>query len=182
MIPIGYMAKKIALKPHWLKNNQVEDIYSVSDCISHDFDDYINYWQHNGYWLFNSPEIIQKLAEENNIQLDGLQFFYYKAYEYQYYHDSSEWKTYEPEHAFETNIKVPRHKTLEGYDIVSFSLQNKPECSYLSCNYMAQTIQVNQHCLLKTLEYAKNLLNDKVFDDCELGPSRILAVYSIPNP
>lgn len=51
MIPIGYMAKHVVKKPDWLQTNQVEDIYSVSNCISDDFADYINYWQHNGYWL-----------------------------------------------------------------------------------------------------------------------------------
>jgi hypothetical protein len=53
----------VAPKPEFLKALQVVDIFSVSACISEDFADYhIQYWKHNGYWLFDSPEIIRKLA------------------------------------------------------------------------------------------------------------------------
>ena len=47
MIPAGYMAKHVAARPDGLKANQVKDIYSVSNCISDDFADYINLWKHN---------------------------------------------------------------------------------------------------------------------------------------
>ena len=53
MTPVGYMAKHIASRPDWLKANEVEDIYSVSNCVSDDFADYINFWKHNGYWFFD---------------------------------------------------------------------------------------------------------------------------------
>lgn len=181
MIPVGYMAKRIATKPDWLKTDQVDDIYSVSNCTSHDFDDFINYWKHNGYWLFDSPEIIRRLAKEHDLSLEGTKFFYYEAYEYQYFEDSSEWECYEPDKSFKTNIEPPQEKVLEGYDIVSFYSQNDPEHSYLSCNHMAEKIKVNRHCLLETLEEAKALLEQKVFEDCEPGPCRIFAIYSVPN-
>lgn len=56
MIPAGYMAKRVVRKPDWLTTNRVEDIYSVSGCISKDFADYITFWKHNGYWLFDSSD------------------------------------------------------------------------------------------------------------------------------
>ena len=65
MIPVGYMAKRVTKKPDWLKADTVHDVYSVTNCLSKDFADYINYWKHNGYWFFDSPEIIQNLAREN---------------------------------------------------------------------------------------------------------------------
>ena len=43
MIPAGYMAKNVVSKPDWLKANGVEDLYSVSGCISKDFADYIKF-------------------------------------------------------------------------------------------------------------------------------------------
>jgi hypothetical protein len=43
MIPAGYMAKRVSNKPDWLKVDTVIDIYAVSDCVSDDFADYINY-------------------------------------------------------------------------------------------------------------------------------------------
>lgn len=51
MIPVGYMAKRVPMKPDWLKATDVVDIYSVSSCIAEDFADYIEYWKHNGYWF-----------------------------------------------------------------------------------------------------------------------------------
>ena len=59
------MAKKVANKPDWLKAPLVTDVYSVSGCISEDFADYIEYCKHNGYRLFDSPEIICGVARKN---------------------------------------------------------------------------------------------------------------------
>jgi len=67
MIPAGYMAKRVVVKPDWIDAKQVTDIYSVSRHVSDDFADYINYWKHNGYWLFDSPEIIVTVANANSI-------------------------------------------------------------------------------------------------------------------
>ena len=49
----------------------IVDIYSISNCVSKHFADYIKFWKHNGYWFFNSPEIIRQLAQENSIDLKG---------------------------------------------------------------------------------------------------------------
>ena len=71
MLPVGYLFKHVALRPEWIKASHVEDIYSLASCISDNFADYINYWRHNGYWLFDSPTIIEVLAENNGIDLTG---------------------------------------------------------------------------------------------------------------
>jgi molecular chaperone DnaK (HSP70) len=34
MIPVGYMAKKVIKKPEWLKADGVQDVYSVTNCLS----------------------------------------------------------------------------------------------------------------------------------------------------
>ena len=81
MIPIGYMAKRVCKRPDWLNSDDVVDIYSVSGCISDDFADYIEYWKHNGYWLFDSPEVIRIVAQENSIDIQGTALFYYEAHE-----------------------------------------------------------------------------------------------------
>ncbi len=179
MIRVGYMAKKVAKKPDSLRTAQVEDIYSVSGCISPNFADYINFWSHNGYWFFDSPEIIRDIAQKNQIDLTGTTMFYYEVYELQYYEDESKWSAFSPEKSFLTNVVVPPQKKLMGYDIVSFQSGNTPECSYLSCNYMAERLKVNRHCLLESLTEAKQLLNNKVFVGCEPGPCRIFAVYQV---
>ena len=78
MIPARYMAKKIQNKPEGAESKDTVDIYSVSDCISKDFVDHINFWKHNGYWFFDSPQIIQQFAKEHSVELTGTSLFYTK--------------------------------------------------------------------------------------------------------
>jgi hypothetical protein len=62
--------------------------------------------------------------------------------------------------------------------VVSFNVQTSPECSPLSCNSLAESIEVNEHCLLPSLEIAKQLLESGAFTDSEPGPFRVFGVYS----
>ena len=69
MIELGYMAKRIALRPEWLNVRNVRDVYAVANCVSNDFCDYIGYWKHNGFWFFDSATLIRTIATENDIEL-----------------------------------------------------------------------------------------------------------------
>lgn len=177
MIPVGYLAKRVALKPDFLNAPQVVDIFSASGCISGDFADYIGYWKHNGYWLFDSPEIIKTIAEENAISLDGTSLFYYEAYESEL--DGRSWSSVTAEPSLETHVSPPPQKRLEGFDVVTFFARNAPECSPLSCNSLAEKVPTNRHCLLQSFEEAERFLNEGVFEGGEPGPYRIFAVYSV---
>jgi hypothetical protein len=179
MIQVGYMAKRIVKRPDWLKANQVVDVYSVSNCISKDFADYINYWKHNGFWLFDSPEIIYALARENSVDIRDARLFFYEVYNLEYDDDRKNWERFGREESFTTNVVVPSKKSLMGYDVVTFSTGNVAECSPLSCNSIAGEVSTNEHCLLKSLEEAKRLLEDGKFENSEPGPYRIFAVHSV---
>lgn len=178
MRPIGYLYKKVAACPDWIKAPNVTDIYSLSGCVSSNFADYINYWKHNGYWLFDSPRIIEALAAEHSFSLDGLKLFYYEAHEEEFDDEHDKWVPYEPEASFTTNVAVPARKTLEGFDVTSFSVHTSPECSPLSCNSCAETLPTNPHCLFHTFEEAKQAIEIGAFKEAERGPYRIIAVYS----
>ena len=108
------MAKQIASKPDRLKADQVKDIYSVSSCTSEDFCDYINYWKHNGYWLFDSPEAIKEVAEENDIELEGTKLFYDEAYEFQSNEDEPIWEEFSPEESLFNKYRATQNKTISG--------------------------------------------------------------------
>lgn len=179
MTPAGYMAKRVLAKPDWLGADSVVDIYSVSGCISEEFADYINYWKHNGYWLFDSPEIIEELARNHSIDLAGTQLFYYEIYGLEFREKERDWRLIEPESSFVTNVVVPKEKYFEGYDVVTCSCGNAPECSPLSCNSLATSIRVNPHCLLDSFEAAKHYLEGGQFNHSEPGPYRLFAVYSL---
>lgn len=183
MIPAGYMAKQVAARPDWLKANGVKDVYSVSSCVSDVFADYINYWKHNGYWLFDSPEAIRAVGEEHGLDLTDTSLFFFEVYEHEYDGDEKSWKPIAPpESSFETKVFQPDAKNLEGYDVVTFYAHTSPECSPLSCNSLASEIETNEHCLLASFDVAKQLLEEGKFESSEPGPYRIFAVYSVQWP
>jgi len=178
MIGVGYMAKKVAQRPDWLKASELKDIYSVSNCVSDDFLEYVKFWRHNGYWFFDDPQIIRQLSLENNTDLANLKLFYYEAYEEEFDEEREQWLRFEPS-ALPTNVIPPTKREIQGYDVVTFSVGAKPECSPLSCNHLASKIKTNVHCLLESFEEAKQSLETGKFDNSEPGPFRIFAVYTI---
>ena len=182
MIPVGYMAKRVVVRPDWIKAEGVADIYSVSGCVSKDFAAYINYWKHNGYWFFDSPQTIQKLAKQNAIDLTGTTLFYYEVYDLEFDDGEGQWVSFQPESSFKTEVVLPTQKALEGYDIVTFSVKTSAECSPLSCNSLATEVETNRHCLLSSFESAQQLLEEGKFKNTEPGPCRIFAVYSTEWP
>jgi hypothetical protein len=181
MIPAGYLYKKVAARPEWLKAGNVADIYSLSGCISEDFADYVNFWKHNGYWLFDSPEVITEIAVSAGIDLSGTTLFYYEVYEYEFDEDTKAWSEFPPEPSFTTDVREPAFKHLEGFDVVTFTARTSPECSPLSCNSLAAEIPVNRHCLFDTFDAAKAALESGLFRNSEPGPYRIFAVYTLIN-
>lgn len=152
-------------------------IYSVSGCVSEDFGDYIKAWKHNGYWIFNSPDVIKTVANDLAIDLQGLSLFYYEVYEKEF--DGSKWEVFRPEPSLVTEVIPPTTKKLEGFDVVTFYAKNAPEHSPLSCNSMAKELPTNERCLFESFAEAESALNAGAFKDAEPGPYRIFAVYSV---
>ncbi len=176
VIPAGYMAKRVR-KPHGFNMDQVADVYSVSDCVNDDFADYIHFWKHNGFWLFDSPQIIRSVAEEKSIDLAGAALFYYEVYEQEF--DGKTWIKFQPEPSFPTSVVEPEARRLEGFGVVTFYARSSPEHSPLWCNSLAQEIPTNAHCLLNSFEETRANLNTGAFANSEPGPYRIFAVYSV---
>lgn len=183
MIPIGYMAKRIPEKPEYLKAPQVLDVYSVAACVNDDVADYGDYWKHNGWWFFDTPEVIQRLSREHSINLQGMRLFYYEAYEFEF--DEEGWRPFSPsEDSWKDSLGVvaPSHKTLDGYDVVTIEDSPAPAHSPLSCNSLAEAVRTNHHCLFDTFEEARGAVNSGQFDESEPGALRIFAVYSVDWP
>jgi hypothetical protein len=176
------MAKCVNARPDWLAVDRVADVYSVSSCVSPDFADWVSDWRHNGYWLFDSPDIIRSLAARHDVDLAATTLFYYEVYEQQFDADEHRWAPIAPEPSFTTQVVVPAARILEGHDVVTFSAGTRAECSPLSCSRLAAEIETNAHCLLPTFERASALLEAGRFAHSEPGPFRIFAVYSVLWP
>lgn len=174
------MARAVMSRPDWLGAAGVDDIYSVSGCMSAYFADYISYWRHNGYWLFDSPDIIREVARENEIDMTGKRIFYYEVHPEEYDDAAQLWRIFQPED-FGTQVVLPPVKNLEGFDVASFFAGTSPECSPLSCNGLASAIGTNRHCLLDSFAVAKQALEEGGFVNCEPGPYRVFSVYSLPE-
>ena len=182
MIPVGYMAKSSCKKPSGFELPEVQDVYSVSACVNDDFADYINCWKHNGWWLFDSPEKIQEVAQELAVSLDGTKLFYYEAYEMEFDEKRMSWAAFGPDADLKTDVALPIESSLEGFDLVTFYARTSPECSPLSCCALAKKIPTNAHCLVRTFEEAKAALEEGKFSGAEPGPYRVFAVYSVDWP
>ena len=189
MIPAGYMSKHVAVRHEWLKDlPHVEDIYSLSHCLSAHFGDYIDHWRHNGFWLFDGPEIIHDIAAKSRIDLAATTLFYYEAYEFEL-NDGSTWSLGEDgtwsdidTSDFPNNVTPPVSKELKGFDVVCHMLTvADPGCSPLSCNGIAKEVAVNRHCLFDTLDQAKAALDAGNFANTEPGSKRIFAVYAVDD-
>ncbi|MDB5339707.1 MAG: hypothetical protein JWN70_5326 [Planctomycetaceae bacterium] len=178
MIPVGYLAMHVIHCPESLDGASVAGVYSVSGCLSKDFADYVNYWKHNGYWFFDSPKIIQDLATANGIDLTGTTLFFYELYELQFDDAVNTWTPISSDPSFPTQIVLPNCKTLEGFDVVTYSCGTTAECSPLSCNALATELESNQHCLMESFERAKQLVEGGKFRNSEPGPFRVISVYS----
>lgn len=179
MIAAGYLYKRVESKPGWLSVSGIDDIYSVSGCVSEDFCDYIPHWRHNGFWLFDSLAVMNNLAEEQALSLKGFTPFFYKIYPLQWEEKSQEWEAFEPDSSFETNVELPEKAISFGFDIVTFTAQTNPECSPLSCNSLAEEVAVNRHCLLDDFESARAIVEGGLLKQAERGPYRILEVHTL---
>ena len=176
MIELGYMAKRIIGSPDWLDAPHVRDVYAVANCVSNDFCGYIDFWKHNGFWFFDSPALIRDIANENEIALTDTALVYYRGHQTQFDADLSQWTDYDADADIQTMVSPPTSERFLGYDIVTYSMQNSPECSPLSCNNLAKDVCANQHCLIDSLDYAIQQLESGVFNNSESGPYRIIAV------
>ena len=179
MIALGYMAKRIVERPDWLDVPTVRDVYAVSNCISPDFADYTTFWSYNGFWFFDKPSQITRLCAQHGIPLDDLTFVCYEAHPQQFNTNDHTWHDFGPDPEIKTDVSPPISPQLLGFDIVTYSMQNSPECSPLSCNHVAKDVRVNAHCLFDSLDYAIQCLETGVFDNAEPGPMRIVAVHSL---
>jgi hypothetical protein len=178
LIPAGYLYKHVMPRPDWIPaESGIADIHSLSDCISENFCEYIEFWKHNGYWLFDDPATMEEIAKQSGTALSGMTLFYYEAYPLEFDAPTRAWRSFDL--CGDVNVTAPSEKELRGYDVCTFSTLTAPECSPLSCNQTASVVRVNKHCLFETFDRAKSVLEAGALDNSEPGPFRIFAVSTV---
>lgn len=169
-ILVGYFPKRTALRPPWVHANHVVEIASVSECISAGPEDWINRWQHNVHWLYDSPA--------QAVALTGDHPEAYDIYAYKLYPLIIEYGRTRPFEIVPTETAaLSGDFQLLGYDAVSRSLGTTFECSPLSCNDAAHDFEVNRHCLFESYDAALDGATKFSTGSYEPGPYWIVEVY-----
>jgi hypothetical protein len=143
----GYFPKRVTTRPDWLEAPHVNEIWSVSDCMSAAPEGWIDLWRHNELWLFDTVELAESVVPPADREA-----FTIVAYEV--------W-----DRMIDEGREVPLPKgwrplagpdpsfTTIGFDAVGrehHAFTHSP----LSCNRGASTFETNEACLFRTAEEA----------------------------
>ena len=175
MIPVGYNAKFIAKPESWLGRATVEEILSVSECISESPIDHTVHWLCSAWLLYDTIGRLESaLARTDVDDADKLRRFFHEAYPPTIL--DGHWGSIEG--APTGAVHPTAGFLLKGYDVVCFATGVAPECSPLSCNSGAKQYGVNRPCLLDSLENALAVV--RLIDSdggYEPGPYGIMSVW-----
>ena len=168
-VGLGYFPKRTHARPEWLKASAVQEICSVSQCISPGPDDWIQKWLHNELGFYDTTELAWKVIGRDEA---GFEMFAYQAYPLQF-----------DEGAVQPWL-VPVRVELDlsgfvflGLDLVSRSSETHFECSALSCNHGADHFPVNRFCLMDDPIAAYDACMTVSKGGYEPGPYHLLEVY-----
>lgn len=171
LILVGYFPKERATPPQYLLDHGVEEIGSVSPCLSPGPDGWIEAWKHNEWACYDDPATAWSMVAASR-RSD------FCLYAYEVYPAGFE-EGQEIELDGPKPDAAPIDSTFEfiGWDAVSDSGgQRQFECSPLSCNHMAEGIPVNRSCLLD-FEGARALALRADELGCEPGPYYVVKVW-----
>lgn len=172
---VGYFAKQTSPRPPEMDASHVEEIASVSDCISSGPKDWVAAWKHNDYGFFDTEELaLERVAAELR---DTADLYAYDLYPVRY-EEGLEWSI-----ELRPPAATPPESDFEelGFDVVSRSTSSFFECSPLSCNGLASDIPTNACCLIEELDVARMIARDCESMGCEPGPYFVFGVWRRPR-
>jgi hypothetical protein len=169
-VDAGYFPKRTVKRPEWLKASEVEEICSVSLCISDGPSDWIQKWLHNDLGFYDMQALAWQVVGPERT---GFEMFAYRVYPLMFTEGEA------------TAWQVPTHPTLDlsRFEFLGFDLANKTvgvsnfECSPLSCNGGAENFPVNKFCLMEELTAAYEACTAVSKGEYEPGPYHLLQVY-----
>jgi hypothetical protein len=145
----GYFPKIVVARPDWLADVRVDEICSVSSCVSSGPDGWIDKWLHNSFGWFNT--IADAWAVVPTEQVAEYRLFAYRLGPVSYHRG-------EPR-PIESPTDVHPEPLPDAFVSRGFDTFNKSsvgvlgfECSPLSCNSLAPEFVVNRHCLVATAD------------------------------
>lgn len=151
MIDAGYGVMRVAPNPFPDKAPGVIEICSVSDCISHRPENWIQSWLHNDLGWYNNPADAAHMIPEG--AGPSYRLFAYRIHP-EFFRKGEPLDVHLPD-----NLQpepIPQDFQSRGFDAVSRELRSTQgfDCSPLSCNDMAAEYRANAHCLFATEQEA----------------------------
>lgn len=188
---LGYFLKNVTARPGWLADPRVQDICSVSDCISKSPERVWTRWAFNHSGFYDTPELAAQDAEA------GVQYDVFGYEMFPLVFEDGHMRSVAVSAWLNTNDShLPAHhlpgSQLLGFDVISTrpatlgTSHTAPtmvsfECSPLSCNGRCTEYQINRHCLLDEWEEAVRAAMDFSVDQPEPGRYVIFAVHRRPH-
>lgn len=192
---IGYCAKPLSARPAWLNRTTVEAIASVSECMSHRPEGWVDRWNFNESGYYRDAETALALYSDQSHA--GVALLAYRLYPT--FVDG--WGDGEPrlrELAIQTltgdSVVLPDPCERSDFEFLGFDVSCGSaacdnadgkqrmlpmfNCSPLSCNHEAERMTVNRWCLLDRYEDAMNVAHTFAREgEVEPGPYFIVEVW-----
>ena len=168
----GYFPKRIALGDEWLKAPFVQEIWSVSECISKGPPDWIDQWRHNDFGLFDTRELAESVVPESD--RTGYTTVGYRVWDRMFDQGKEVPLPTDP-----PSVPGPEPGFMSrGFDAVARSGSFGFACSPLSCNGGASSLPTNERCLFRTLDEAISGAREFSTGPWEPGPYWVVEVLS----
>lgn len=143
---IGFFPKATLRHPLPSVGNNVEEVCSVSSCLSQAPPAWVDHWRHNDLGFYDSER-----TARDEIPQDGKS---YEIYAYKVYPLVFESGTVKP-WAAPVMVKPDLSQyTFLGHDVVSKSVSDFFECSPLTCNLAANEFAANRYGLIDAMQDA----------------------------
>lgn len=168
---IGYFPKRTLKRPDWLKAADVEEVCSVSTCISEAPGGWIDHWLHNEMWVYDSPELAWRVVPE--AARGEFDLYAYRLFPVAFVRRERRPFLIPPLQVQPLSTSFERI----GYDAVSRSCGSTFECSPLSCNQMAEHVPTNRYCLVDDADTAFRIASESEDGGCEPGPYYVVEVW-----
>ncbi len=173
LVPIGFFPKDTTVPADWTDSDSVSEICSVSHCVTSGPEDWIDHWLHNDFGYYNSEQDALAICGDKAASFHLMAFRMLPAM----FKDGLLLDFEVPDFPI---TQISDHYVQLGFDVSNATLGKSGfpflECSPLSCNGFAKEIQVNQFCLVDTLESAIQLAKKVSVGGAEPGPYFVVEV------
>ena len=165
----GFFPKRTQRRPEWLHATIVEEVCSVSECISAGPKDWIENWLHNALGFYDSESLAWQVVGPDRA---GFHMYGLRIYPLQFDHGAMRpWVS-----PVQLDLDLAEFDLL-GLDVVSRSVADNFECSAMSCNNGADEFPVNRFCLIDDPATAYEACAAVSEGEYEPGPYYLLQVY-----